>query len=135
VCAKYLNPPGQPSPVGQYSNVAVVPRDAELVHVAGQLPVDDSGAVLHPGDFDRQADLIFSRLSEVLSGAGSSLSDVVFLRAFMVRDDDFPRFRDARAGAYSSFGVDEPPPATTIVVRGLYGGALVELDAVAVRSG
>jgi aminoacrylate peracid reductase len=129
-----LNPPGAPAPVGQYSNVAVVPAAADTIHVAGQLPVDTQGAVVHPGDFAAQADLVFSTLAATLEGCRSSLAEVVALRAFLVRDEDWPGFRDARARAFAAHGVAVSPTATTIVAKSLYGGALIELDAVAVRS-
>jgi 2-iminobutanoate/2-iminopropanoate deaminase len=128
---EYLNPAGQPAPVGQYTNVAIVPSGARTAHVAGQLPVDDEGRVVGD-DFAAQADLVFGRLAETLEAVGSSLANVVFMRAYLVRDSDFAAFRDVRRRAYERFGVSSPPPATTIVVRGLYGGASVELDAVAV---
>jgi 2-iminobutanoate/2-iminopropanoate deaminase len=127
---RYENPPGQPPPVGQYSNVAVVPAGGEAAYVAGQLPVDDSGEVVAPDDFDSQADLVFQRLAETLEAVGSSLAKVVYLRAYLVRDEDFSRFRHARQRAYRN-RVPEPPPATTLVGSGLYGGARIELDAVA----
>ena len=39
------------------------------------------------------------------------------------------------AAAYKRHGVTMAPVATTIVARSLYGGALIELDAVAVTPG
>jgi 2-iminobutanoate/2-iminopropanoate deaminase len=129
-----FNPPGVAPPVGQYSNVAIVPANADTIHVAGQLPVDDAGSVVHPADFAAQADRVFSMLAATLEGCGSSLTDVVVLRAFLVRDEDWAGYRDARARAFAAHGVEAPPTATTIVVQSLYGGALIELDAVAVRA-
>jgi 2-iminobutanoate/2-iminopropanoate deaminase len=127
---RHMNPGELPPPVGQYSNVAVMPAGAATAHVAGQLPVDDEGRVVGE-TFAEQADRVFDLLATALEGCGSSLARVAFIRAFMVDPDDFVGFRDARARAFSCYGVDSPPPATTIVVRGLYGGSLIELDAVA----
>lgn len=129
---RMTNPDGAPAPVGQYTNVALVAPAATVAHVAGQLPVDAQGQVLAPGDFDRQADAVFDSLAATLEGLGSSLAQVAFIRAFMVEDEAWVPFREARARAYAKHGVAEPPPATTLVVKSLYGGALIELDAVAV---
>ena len=126
------NPAGAPAPVGQYSNVALVAPASTVAHVAGQLPVDEQGQVLAPGDFDRQADIVFDNLSATLDQVGSSLAQVAYIRAFMVDDAAWVPFREARKRAYAKHGVDVPPPATTLVVKSLYGGALIELDAVAV---
>lgn len=131
----FSNPPGQPPPVGQYTNVAIVAPGAHTAYVAGQLPVDAAGAVVHEGDFDRQADLVFTRLEKLLEECGSGLAQVAMIRAYMVREEDFARFREARARAFEAASVAEPPPATTLVVAGLYGGALIELDAVATVPG
>ncbi len=128
---KFLNPSGQPPAVGQYTNVALVPAGEATAQIAGQLPVDAQGTVVAPGDFDAQADMVFERLSGLLEEIGSSLAAVTMLRTYMVRDEDFPRFREARRRAYAAAGIEDPPPATTLVVKGLYGGALIELDAVA----
>jgi enamine deaminase RidA (YjgF/YER057c/UK114 family) len=128
----FLNPEGQPPPVGQYTNVAIVPAGEATAQIAGQLPVDSAGAVLAPGDFDQQAELVFERLRSLLEGIGSGLAEVAMIRAYMVREEDFARFREIRRRAFAEAGVTQPPPATTLVVKGLYGGALIELDAVAV---
>jgi enamine deaminase RidA (YjgF/YER057c/UK114 family) len=127
---EFIDPDGAPPPVGQYTNVAVVGPAGATAYVAGQLAVDASGRVIAPGDFDAQADAIFATLASLLESMGSSLAEVAFVRSFLVRDEDFARFRDARKRAFARHGITEPPPATTVVVSGLYGGALLEIDAV-----
>ena len=128
----FLNPDGLPRPVGQYTNVVKVAPSASTIYVAGQLPVDDKAAVVHPGDFAAQAALVWDLLASVLEGAGTSLANTVTVRAYLTRDEDLPAFRDSRKAAYERHGVKVPPAATTIVAKSLYGGALFELDAVAV---
>jgi enamine deaminase RidA (YjgF/YER057c/UK114 family) len=130
---RFSNPAGNPPPVGQYTNVAVIAPGTPTAYVAGQLPVDGEGRVVG-ADFDEQADAVFAMLQTALQGVGSSLERVAFIRAFMVDPSHFPAFRDARARAFRAHGVSEPPPATTIVVSELYGGSLIELDAAAAAS-
>jgi len=129
---RYSNPPDAPAPVGQYTNIAVVPPGASTIYVAGQLPTDENGEVVAPGDFERQAELVFERLAGALRSVNSSLREVVQIRAYFVDDAHFPLFREARLRAFERHQVRDPAPATTIVVKGLYGGSLIELDAVAV---
>jgi 2-iminobutanoate/2-iminopropanoate deaminase len=131
---RFENPSGSSVPVGQYTNVAVVAPNAGTVHVAGQLPTDESGAVDAPGDFAAQAELVFDRLAATLEGAGSSLAEAAIIRTYMVEEDHFALFRDARRAAFERHGVTSPPPATTIIAKALYGGSLIELDAVGVIS-
>lgn len=128
----YVDPASVPPPVGQYSNVACIAPASTVAYVAGQLPVDGDGRVRFEGDFARQAALVFDNLAAALAGVGSSLARVAFIRAFMVDAEDFATFRDVREQAFADHGVQSPPPATTVVVSGLYGGSRVELDAVAV---
>jgi enamine deaminase RidA (YjgF/YER057c/UK114 family) len=78
---------------------------------------------------------VFERLATTLASAGSSMREVAFIRAFFTSDDHFPMFRDARRRAFEQHGVTEPPPVTAIIVKGLFGGSLIELDAVAVAGG
>ena len=126
------NPTAASPPVGQYTNVAVVAPAAAVAYVAGQLPVDGQAQVVAPGDFDRQADAVFASLARTLEAAGSSMAGVAFVRAHLVDEAHWGPFRDARARAFQRHGVSQPPPATTVVVRSLFGGSLIELDAVAV---
>ena len=129
---RFENPTGAPAPIGQYSNVAIVPPGASVAYIAGQLPIDDSGAVVAPGDFGTQACFVFDSLARVLAGSGSSLRDVAFLRTYMVDEADYVRFKLVRQTVFAAHNVTTPPPATTLMVRSLVGGSLIELDAVAV---
>jgi len=131
---RFADPDGSPPRVGQYSTVAFVPASAATIHLAGHLPLDADGKLVGAGDFAAQANAVFASLARTLEGAGSSLRDVAMLRAFVVGEEHLPRFRDARAKAYEATGVVEPPPATTVLVAGLIGGSLIELDAVAVAA-
>jgi enamine deaminase RidA (YjgF/YER057c/UK114 family) len=131
----YVHPEDRPPPVGQYSQIALVPASAQVAHVAGQLSVDETGTVLDAGDFAAQAERVFSSLAANLEAVGSSMRQIASLRAYLVSDSDFPAFRTARRTAFQRHRVTQPPPATTVVVAGLYGGALFELEAMAVVSG
>lgn len=126
------NPPGLPAPIGQYSQLAVTEPGDRVVYVAGQLPFDGAGELVGAGDFAAQARFVFGGLIDLLDAAGSSLDLVVQLRIFMTEPEHYPLFKQVRAEVYAGNGVTVPPPATTLTVRSLVGGALVELDAVAV---
>jgi enamine deaminase RidA (YjgF/YER057c/UK114 family) len=127
---QFIEPEGAPAPVGQYTNVSIVGPGAATAYVAGQVAIDADGKLIAPGDFDAQADAVFAGLARLLEGMGSSLKEVAFMRAFVVREEDFVGWRNARKRAFAEHGIVEPPPATTVVVSGLVGGALIELDAV-----
>lgn len=127
-------PHGEPQPVGQYSNVTIVDSTSSVAYVAGHVPIDEDGQVVAPDDFPKQANLVFDNLAATLESVGSSLAHIAHLRAFLVDEGDTADFRDARQRAFAAADVETPPPATTIVVKSLYGGSRIELDAVAVVS-
>jgi enamine deaminase RidA (YjgF/YER057c/UK114 family) len=127
----YENPATLDPPVGQYSNLAIVPATAKIVHVAGQLPVDAQAQVIAP-DFETQAAAVFAQLATALEAAGTSMASLASVNTYLVDDGDLPAFRDARRRAFERYGVDPPPPATTVIVRGLLGGSRIEVSAVAV---
>jgi 2-iminobutanoate/2-iminopropanoate deaminase len=63
----------------------------------------------------------------VLEEAGSGFDDVVMLRVYLTRKEDFAEMN----AVYEKF-VSEPYPARTTVFVGLAEGLLVEIDALAV---
>jgi enamine deaminase RidA (YjgF/YER057c/UK114 family) len=125
-----FSPPGGPTPVGQYSTVAVVSPAATVVYVAGLVPMDETGTLVGE-TFTEQADLVFKQLASTLAAAGSSMASVAFIRAFLVSEPDFPAFREARRRAFARHDLTTPPPGTTVIVQALAGGSLIELDAIA----
>ena len=127
---RYTNPDNVDPPIGQYSQVSIVDGGGTLVHVAGQLPLDVDGKLVGD-DFKAQADHVFANLAALLEAGGSSMDRILYLRAYMTRNEDYALYKEARAQAFERHGVVSPPPATTVVVAGLVGGSRIELDAVA----
>jgi enamine deaminase RidA (YjgF/YER057c/UK114 family) len=113
-----------------YAAASVV---GDLVHTAGACPLDESGAVVHPGDHAAQAHQVMDNLAAALAAAGASLSDVAKTTVYVVsdrRDDLVAVWEVVRA----AFG-DHDAPSTLLGVAVLgYPDQLVEVEAVAVRS-
>jgi 2-iminobutanoate/2-iminopropanoate deaminase len=126
----YADPPATDPPIGQYSQVSRVAANADLIHIAGQLPLNLDGSAVSE-QFDAQAENVFRRLGALLEAAGSSMRHIAYLRTYLTRDSDYAAFKAVRERVFAEHGVAEPPPATTIVVAGLVGASLIELDAVA----
>jgi enamine deaminase RidA (YjgF/YER057c/UK114 family) len=70
-----LNPAGVHEPPG-YSHVTISPA-GRLAHLAGQCPLDASGTVVGPDDYDAQTDQVIANCLAVLTAAGAKPSDVV----------------------------------------------------------
>jgi enamine deaminase RidA (YjgF/YER057c/UK114 family) len=101
--------------------------DARYVFVSGTASIDDRGATVHVGDFERQAGHTLEAVHAVLEGAGARLSDVGQATAFLANPCDgrsFDRIVDRSE-------LREAPLVTTVadVCR---GDLLFEIEAVAV---
>jgi 2-iminobutanoate/2-iminopropanoate deaminase len=115
-----------PPAAGPYSQAI---DTGTLVFCAGQVGIDPATGKLVDG-FVAQADRVLRNLGAVLDAAGLDLSAVVKTTVFLVDVNDFPKLNEVYAG----FFPDPRPARSTIGVAALPGGALVEIEAVAVRS-
>lgn len=82
--AKKINPVALRIPTKAYSQaVQVELGDARLLFVTGQLPQDNDGNVVAPGDMQKQAEAVFSRIELILGEAGMGFDDVVKMQIFV----------------------------------------------------
>lgn len=104
-------------------------RVGDLVIVSGQAAIDERGQVVGVGDFDAQAEQVFSNLRRVLDAGGSGLDRIVKVTIFLTDMSNFPKIVDLRGRWFS-----EPWPADTIVqVTSLALPELeIEIEAIAV---
>ncbi|MFV1986055.1 MAG: RidA family protein [Gemmatimonadota bacterium] len=99
----------------------------ELFFSAGQVALDPETMELVGDDAAGQASRVMANLGAVLEEAGLSFSNVVKTTVFLVSMDDFAAVNDVYAGSF-----DEPYPArSTVAVRTLPKGALVEIEVIA----
>lgn len=114
-----------PSLTGASHAVAVGP----ICHTGGQLAVDSSGRLVD-GPVGRQAHLAFKNLLAVLTAAGFSKSDIVFLDIALTRLGELPAFN----AEFYRFFPDLPRPARAVLeASALPLGAKVRLHAIAIR--
>ncbi|MFD7503457.1 RidA family protein [Streptomyces sp. NPDC059850] len=113
---------GGPQPVGPYAQAVVANG---LVFTAGQIPAVPGGDM--PADFAGQVRQTFTNLATVLAEAGSDLSRVVKVNAYLAEEDSMAEFNEIYR---EIFGPDRVPARTTVAV-GLWGVRL-EVDCVAV---
>ena len=127
----FLKPDGLLNSPG-YSQAVEIDK-GKLVILAGQMPVDDKGALVGKGDFKAQAVRAFQNIALALKSAGLDSSDIVKLNYFIVGDlqQNLPALRDALK---PFFKPGTPRPAGTVAgVTGLaLEGQLLEIDVTAV---
>lgn len=81
----------------------------DLVFVSGQAAVDEHGATVGVGDFDKQAHQVFANLDRVLRAAGTDLANVVKVTIFVTDMAIIDRVIELRRQYFT-----EPYPADTI---------------------
>src|SRR3982751_6848202 len=82
-------------------------------------------------DIARQTSMTLARVDERLRAERASLADAVVVTVYLRKASDFAAMNDA----YRQVGQGPPPTRPTVVTELLTPGALVEIAAVAVRSG
>jgi enamine deaminase RidA (YjgF/YER057c/UK114 family) len=122
-----LNPAGVHEPPG-YSHVTITSA-GRLAHLAGQCPLDASGQVVGPDDYDAQTDQVIANCLAVLAAAGARPSDVARSVIYVVSAESA-----VLAGVWNRLMASELAPAfsTASTLLGVtvlgFGGQLVEID-------
>ena len=112
--------------MGPYSQAILA---GDYVFCAGQVAIDPQVGKLIEGDVADQTAQVLKNLRAVLEAADSSLERVVKTTVFMVNLDDFPTMNRI----YAQYFQHAPPARTTVEVARLPWGALIEIEAVALR--
>lgn len=129
------NPDSVAAPFGdRFAHVARVDTgDGALLFLAGQVAVDDDGAVVAPGDAGAQAERIFEIVGGVLAAHGASFADVAHIRTFMTDLDDLPAYGAVRRKLFPAQPGGPAPASTTVEVSRLFlPGAVLEVEVTAI---
>ena len=111
-------------PLGPYSPFV---RAGDFVIVSGQGGMKD-GAIVD-GGVSAQTVQTIANIEAQLAAAGAALTDVVKTTCFLIDMDAFATFNDAYVDAMGA----HRPARSTVAVRELPVGAVVEIEAVAYR--
>ncbi|MDP6502103.1 MAG: RidA family protein, partial [Planctomycetota bacterium] len=106
-------------------------RVGDLVFTSGNVAFDESGDVFAPGDCAAQAELVFSRLSQLLEKAGSSMKHVIKINAHISDPADYAAYNEIRHRWFS----EEPPASATVVSQFVKEGLAIEIEAIAMVTG
>ena len=115
-----------PAAIGPYSQAI---RAEQLVFCSGQLGLDPATGELVLGGTAAQADRALRNLVAVLDAAGCSFADVVQTTVYLADMADVAALNEV----YMRYVADPPPARSTVAALGLPKGALVEIEAIAVR--
>lgn len=118
--------PGGEDAAGPPFSPAIVVGDA--VYVAGQGPIDPRTHRIAGNTIEGQTRLTLDNVKRVLAAAGCAMDDCVKVTAHLARIEDFDRYNEV----YRTF-FNKPYPVRTTVQSVLWGGMLVEIDAIAIK--
>jgi 2-iminobutanoate/2-iminopropanoate deaminase len=117
---------GAPGAVGPYSHAIGI---GDLVFCSGQIGLDPATGNLVEGGIEAQTERVLKNLTAVLDAAGLGFADVVKTTIFLADINDFASVN----GIYGTYMPDPPPARSTFAVAALPKGAIVEIEAIAVR--
>lgn len=120
---KIVSTPNAPSAIGPYSQAIVANG---FVFTSGQIALTKEGDFVD-GDVKTQAIQVLTNLEAVLDSCGSGLDKVVKTTMFLADMNDFAVANEV----YASFFKEHKPARSTIAVKTLPKGALVEVEATA----
>ena len=116
-----------PGAIGPYSQAI---STSGMLFVSGQIPLDPATGKMVEGGIGPQTERVLQNLAAILSAGACSLASVVKTTIFLVDLADFATVNEIYGRAFSA-----PFPArATVQVSALPRGALVEIEAIAVRA-
>lgn len=113
-----------PRAIGPYSQAV---RAGGFLFLSGQIPLDPATGEMVDGDITVQTTRVMDNMAAVLAEAGLGFDAIVKTTIFLADLADFA----AVNGVYGSRFAAAPPARSTVEVKGLPRGALVEIEAIA----
>ena len=109
-------------------------RKGPFVQVSGQGPVDPAtDAYLFPGDVAAQTTRTLENVKAIVEASGATFDDVVMLRVYLTKREDFATMNDAYGEFVSAHTTGGVLPSRTTVFTGLpREEMLVEIDGIAI---
>jgi len=122
------NPDNVAPPVGSYTHLTIVPKDADILVLAGQVGTDLEGNI--PVDVNEQLRNALQNVLRILSNEGVSAEGIVKINLWLTEAIDRGRFTEM----WNEFHGGQPPSTTLAYVSALAQPAFkVEVEAWAAR--
>ncbi|OGG00338.1 MAG: hypothetical protein A3F83_08080 [Candidatus Glassbacteria bacterium RIFCSPLOWO2_12_FULL_58_11] len=106
-------------------------KAGNLIFVSGNIGIDPATGQLAGDDIAAQTTQVLKNIETILKAAGSGMNEVVKTTVFLKNIEDYEKMN----GVYVRFFPGQKPARSTVQVAGLVRGALVEIEAIALRSG
>jgi 2-iminobutanoate/2-iminopropanoate deaminase len=119
---KKVETPKAPKAIGPYSQAIKV---GDWLFTAGQIGIDPEKGELVEG-LERQTEQALKNLIAIVEEAGGSKDSIVKTTIFLARMEDFPKVNEI----YQKFFGEPYPARSTVAVKELPKGALIEIEAI-----
>jgi enamine deaminase RidA (YjgF/YER057c/UK114 family) len=127
---EYFNPPALPDWSGMFSQVVVTEKNGlKLVHISGQVGVDETKKLVGDGSFRAQTRQALTNLLMALESVGVGIQDVVKLLIYVV-DYEYEQAGIIREELRAVFPPERLPALSLLGVAALADkDFLIEIDA------
>ncbi|SRR6056297_3068615 len=115
-----------PDAVGPYSQAVEING---ILYISGQIALDPASGSMVGDTIAEQTDQVMKNVLAVLEAAGYRSDDVVKSTCYLSDMNDFAGMNDI----YSRYYPENPPARAAFAVKELPGGALVEIEAIAIQ--
>lgn len=123
---KAINTPNAPAAIGPYSQAV---QAGNMLFISGQLPIDPITGAIAGSDIAAQSRQSLTNVQNILQAAGYSCADVVKTTVLLADIADFAVMNTV----YAEFFTTPCPARAAFAVKDLPKGALVEIEAIAVK--
>lgn len=100
-----------------------------FIFCSGQIGIDPKSGQLVEG-VEKQTEQVLKNLEAVLAEAGASLKNIAKTTVYLKNIADFPKMNEV----YAKFLGEHKPARATVEVSNLPKGALVEIEAIAMKN-
>ena len=118
--------PNAPAAIGPYSQAV---QAGNMLFVSGQIPIDPATGEFAGNDIATQTHQSLTNVKNILEAAGYSLNDVVKTTVLL---SDIANFAAMNA-VYAEYFTENKPARAAFAAKDLPRGALVEIEAIAVK--
>lgn len=117
-----------PGPIGKYSAIREVPvGDARILFVSGMAALGEAAF-----DIEKQTEIIFHHMNQLLGERGAGLRDIVKITAFLADiRGEYQKYNAVRNRVFAD--IDPPPASSSVgITMNLNAELRIEIEAIAI---
>ena len=123
---KIINTHNAPAAIGPYNQAIEINN---MLFISGQIPILPKEGKIVSLTVSEQTEQIFSNIEAILKFAGYSFENVIKTTVFLTDMNHFAAMNEV----YKKYFTNNCPARSTVAVKALPHGALVEIETIAVK--